>query len=118
MNFREWVLAEAARIKSDGCTLVSEWHQDCCLVHDLACYYGKDPQNAFAIFKASGQTRWDSAKKFPRRKADYGFLECNEKKSGKNPVSWGRSFVRFFGVRAGALLGFGKVRTPSFEEKR
>lgn len=117
MNFREWVLDQTRRINSDGCTLVSEWHHECCLWHDLACFYGKDPHSAYNIFRVSGETRWDKAKRMPRRKADYGFLDCNAKKSGKSPLGLVRSILRFVGVRAGAVLGFGTMRVPSFEEK-
>jgi len=102
-----WVAAEAARIGSDGCTCVSEWHQPCCLEHDLACHFGREPFSAYLASLAGSASPWLEAKDMPRRKADEMFGECNFKASGKNPGGWFRSGIRFLGVRLGALLGIG-----------
>lgn len=101
-----WVAKEAARIGSDGCTCVSEWHHPCCLEHDLACHFGKDPFEAYLLSLAGSANPWLGAKWMPRRKADIMFGECNFQASGTIEGKF-RSLVRYLGVRLGALLGFG-----------
>lgn len=93
-SFNEWVKLEAQKIGSDGCSVVSEWQHQCCLEHDLACHYGKDPEVAFA----SG---WENAPKMSRKEADKRFWRCNRQGTGV----WGkfRADLRYLGVRIGAL---------------
>lgn len=116
LNYSDWVRLEAARIKADGCTGVSEWNHECCLEHDLACHYGRDPRSAYLLYKVqTGRPRsnpWVDAKRLGRRRADYAFLRCNEGKA-RSPVGGLRAFVRFLGVRVGALLGVGVRKATS-----
>jgi hypothetical protein len=113
MTYEQWVAREAEDIKSDGCTGVSEWHHECCLEHDLACRWGKNPTDAFRLWEVEEYPLyWLKAEPMTRREADFMFLRCNERLSGKNPITHVRSFFRFVGVRIGALLGIG-VRKPS-----
>lgn len=102
-----WVRAEAARIGSDGCTGVSEWHQDCCLEHDLACEFGRDPFSAWQMSLAGSASPWLDASDMPRRTADRMFRSCNLDRSG-NPLTDFRSLVRYLGVRLGAWIGIGR----------
>ena len=94
----EWVKKEAAKINSDGCTAVSEWHQWCCFEHDLACHYGKDPRKAIIV-------GWDAAPNLSRREADKRFAACNFKMS-RNAWEYIRTGARYIGVRLGALWPF------------
>lgn len=43
-NEQYWqrVRDRAAALGSDGCTAVSEWNRDCCLLHDVMCRTGMD----------------------------------------------------------------------------
>jgi hypothetical protein len=93
LPYEEWVKVEAAKIKSDGCTFVSELYHWCCLQHDLCYYYGRDPFQAYRV-------GWQASAKIDREWADKLFLACNIKKSklGRfSPEAW----VRYAGVRAG-----------------
>ena len=46
-GYWKWVKFEADWIKSDGCTKSFEAAHKCCLEHDLAFHYGRDPRHAF-----------------------------------------------------------------------
>lgn len=97
-----WIAEEAKAMKSDGCTAATDWHVECCWEHDLACEYGRDPEDAYRIHLAGGANVWAYAAKLSRRKADKRFKSCNMKRSG--PVGDVRSFFRYLGVRIGAFL--------------
>ena len=95
----DWIKAEALRTHSDGCTGVSEWHHECCLEHDLACLFGKNPLSAFEV-------GWDLAAEMSRSQADKMFAGCNfDHSSGGG--GYLRSLIRYWGVRAGAMIGIG-----------
>lgn len=117
--YRAWVRVEARKIGSDGCTAVSEWHQDCCLEHDLACYFGRDPRLAFQLAVKGFQDPWAMAPVLSRRDADKRFAGCNvsstweEYQNDKGFLQtfkmvgkMARSGVRYVGVRLGALWPF------------
>ena len=57
-QYRAWLIIEGTLIKADGCSHAFEWAHCCCLEHDLAYYYGRDPQHAFQI---GGPTQWQLA---------------------------------------------------------
>lgn len=101
-RYWDWVRAEAAAIKSDGCSKVSEWHRECCLEHDLGYYYGRDPREAF-------RSDWASAPKIERGEVDRRFLDCMQERS---PLRDGspRAAVRWLGVRVGAWLAWRRHR--------
>jgi hypothetical protein len=90
-----WIREEAARIKSDGCTLVSQLKQDCCFEHDLAYYYGKDPLDAFYV-------GWPAARKITKAEADKEFAAC----CGKPISLW-----RYPGVTIGGWFSWIKNRS-------
>lgn len=98
MTYEEWVIKHAKRINSDGCTAVSEWNHWCCLEHDLACHYGKDPREAYKV-------GWKDAPPLSRAEADKRFWKCNREAS---PTLWGklRADIRYLGVRLGAVTFF------------
>lgn len=83
----EWLKEEAAKINSDGCTCVTEWHQACCFEHDLSWSYGRDPMVAFTA-------GWSAAPVLSCWAANWRFKRCN----GSSLRSW----VRFLGVTVGA----------------
>ena len=77
----------AASLGSDGCTGVSEWHHECCLLHDVLYRDGRD---------LDGQP-------VTRSQADRMYWRCmtDRAKWGKwNP----RAAVRFLGVSLFRLL--------------
>lgn len=110
LNYWQFIEREAARAKADGCTGVSEWHRECCLEHDLACRYGRNPRSAYALYCGHHEHFWLLAEPITRYQADVAFGECNWEWS---PTRAGkiRSVVRYIGVRVGALLGIG-TRKP------
>lgn len=106
--YKRWVESEAQKIGSDGCTLVSEWHQWCCFEHDLGCHYLKDAKKAFEIYlKTSSQglgvDPWALAPEMSRRQVDKRFAECNLA-SAKGLKDKLRAGVRYIGVRIGAWI--------------
>lgn len=68
--YREWVRAEAAKVKSDGCSHALEVARDCCLEHDLGYYYGRDPRSAIKV-------GWELAERVDRSFVDHRFRDCN-----------------------------------------
>ena len=110
----EWVKDEARKIKSDGCTGVSNWNRPCCEQHDLACRYQKDPRSAHEYYFVDPSCNyWTCAKRMSRRQADYQFASCNLEWNTPGKVGKVRGVLRFLGVRAGTLLGIGK-REPTW----
>jgi hypothetical protein len=92
--YQAWVEKEAVRIKSDGCTGVTQMFRECCLEHDLAYRHHRDPRTAFLH-------GWYEANLMTREQADKRFRLCMQKRSwfgAYSPVSW----IRWMGVR---LLG-------------
>lgn len=121
LTYDQFILREAARIQADGCTGVSEWNHECCLEHDLACRYGRDPRSAYLNYRADETSNpWLYAKRMSRRRADFAFLHCNRCASERKHdgprefLAKLRSWGRFLGVRIGALLGIG-VREASHD---
>jgi hypothetical protein len=96
----DWVRIEAARINSDGCTLVSECFHDCCLQHDLAYKWGKDPYAAYKLYCAGMLNYWEKAPAITRAQADADFRLCIQRKSPLGVWSV-MSWVRWIGVRVG-----------------
>lgn len=101
-----WIRLEAAKVHSDGCTGVSEWHQECCFEHDLGCLYSRDPKEAFRLFQAGNLEPWVFAEEISRSEVDKRFALCNFTLSSGG---WGytRALVRYWGSRIGSFLGIG-----------
>lgn len=89
-EYKAWLRAEAEKVNSDGCTLVSEWNQICCFEHDLATRKHKNPQQAFE------RGSWEAADDMTWPQADKAFWRCN--RAGKG--IWGRlrADLRWLGV--------------------
>ncbi len=81
------VRARAEALGSDGCTLVNEWNQDCCLLHDIMVRTEQDMDG----------------NPVTRAEADMLFWECNRQRAFLR-LSWldPRSWARFVGVELGA----------------
>ena len=96
-----WIRKEAAKIKSDGCSGVPDFHLDCCLQHDLSYVYGKCPRSAYHHYCDDVGLYWEVADSISKREADATFRKCNQALSpfGKlSPMSWWRwAGVRIFG---------------------
>ena len=83
-----WVRWAARRLKSDGCTGVSELYHECCLQHDLAYRTGNDPQQLYCHTVAP----------ISRAEADAQFRRSMQQRSKLrvlSPVAFGR----WLGVR-------------------
>ena len=84
-TYWERVRQRAAELGSDGCTLVTELYQDCCLEHDIAYRTGRD---------LDGHP-------ITRAQADQRFRQCIQARSplGRfSPLAWWRwAGVRLFG---------------------
>lgn len=99
MSYTDFIEREAAALRSDGCTLVSELFHWCCSEHDVAYRRKKDPRGAYFYWAKGCVNYWDLAKPISRREADRRFRECMQEKShlGKgSPIAW----LRWIGVRA------------------
>lgn len=106
-RYYQWCQAEAYKIGSDGCTLVSEWNQPCCYEHDLGCHYLRDPRKAFEFYLYGLKDYWAISPQISRREADKRFATCNLSRSSvKRPWEFARSVVRFVGVRLGSFWPF------------
>lgn len=109
MTYHEWVEAEAITAKSDKCTFSLDWNVLCCLEHDLSCLYGKDPRDAYRLWKLRATDYWLRACYHARRDADKRFWKCNREmvKSNHNGIKkWFgllRTDFRYVGVRIGAI---------------
>ena len=110
ITYKEWVEAEARKINSDKCTLSLDWNVWCCLRHDLSCYYGKDPLDAYLLWRNGELDCWAKADKQPRREADKQFWQCNREMVKGQGVNWFkkrwgllRTDFRYLGVRVGEL---------------
>lgn len=115
MTYEIFIRAEARLVRADGCTGVSEWNHDCCLEHDLACFYGRDPRSAYAVYSVNASVNpWMYANTMSRRQADYAFLRCNRCRTKGDLLGRSRAWVRFLGVRLGAMVGIG-VREASHD---
>ena len=98
ISYWAWVRAEAAIIGSDGCTLVSELYRKCCLQHDIAYYYAKDPTDAYQNYINGQKDYWENATNFSKEQADAQFRECMRQISvlnGASPIA----FIRWLGVK-------------------
>ena len=101
-GYEEWVKYEASVIKSDGCSKVTDIHKFCCLEHDLAYYYGRNPKHAFVV-------GWDKAQKVTRGDADTAFRRCNQYFSEFKLYS-PMALWRWVGVRVGGWNAWNKHR--------
>jgi hypothetical protein len=102
LSYEEWIKEEALKIKSDGCSKVPDFNKICCLEHDLAYHYGKDPKDAY-------HEGWEKAQKVKRGYPDAEFRRCNQEKSklkiGSPLAAW-----RWVGVRLGGWNAWRKHR--------
>lgn len=101
LSYYAWVRAEAAAIGSDGCTVVSEIYGWCCLQHDIAYYYAKDPVDAYQCYISGQAEYWKNAAPITRDQADAQFRDCMKAKSvlnGASPIA----HIRWVGI---VLLG-------------
>ena len=89
--YQRWVEAEAKKVNSDGCTVVSELFHICCLEHDLGYRHGRCPRSAFVV-------GWDRARTIDRAEVDRRFRDCIRAHSALGRFS-PIAYVRWLGVR-------------------
>mgnify|MGYP001579824009 FL=1 len=105
----EFVREEAAKIGSDGCSVVSELFHDACLQHDLAYWYAKDPKSAYAEMLLGIEDCWVEADPITRKEADAQFKQAIRAKSAFGKWSF-IALVRWAGVRLGGRWAWRKHR--------
>jgi hypothetical protein len=106
-SYSGWVKSEALWIDADGCSgPAAGFRVICCLEHDLAYYYGRDPRAAYRGWRdgVSFALVWAVAPPIDREEVDRRFRTClqNEAATGKySPMAWWRwAAVRIGGSRA------------------
>jgi hypothetical protein len=95
----DWIKVEALKINSDGCSRVIDFRKECCYLHDLAYYYGRDPKDAYKRYLLD-EDYWAKADRISRKQADQCIKQCYHDKSpfnGLSPFVW----TRYIGVRLG-----------------
>ena len=105
----DWIKVEAKRINSDGCSKVVDFRRECCYLHDLAYYYGRDPKDAYKRYLMNDGQCWANADKINRGYADGLIKQCYHDKSpinGASPLVW----TRWLGTRAGGWWAWRKHR--------
>lgn len=96
MTYYDWLREQAQLIHADGCSGVTNIDAICCLEHDLAFYYGKDPAHAYHF--ARTQDPWWWARPITFEDANTHFRACcfRESRLGYlNLMGW----WRYWGVR-------------------
>lgn len=91
LEYWGWVKNEAAKIKADGCSRVTQARQECCFEHDLSYYYGRDPRDAYRLYKEKCVDCWAQARHISKFETEERFWDCNAQ----------RSRVRWFSPMAG-----------------
>ena len=105
----DWIKAEALAIKSDGCTKVIDFRRECCHLHDLAYWYGRDPKDAYRLYLNDEPKYWADAGTINRGQADAMIKQCYHDKSvvnGFSPFVW----TRWIGTRLGGWVAWRKYR--------
>lgn len=85
-------------MNSDGCTVVNEWHQMCCLEHDV--HYRTGRRHMVKIVSWDGPDpvyALVEAERISRRWADRRFRDCMEVQGGR--LNDMRAWARWAGVR-------------------
>lgn len=99
-----WLRIEAAKIKSDGCSGVPDFHLDCCLQHDASYWYAKCPVSAYTYYLEDSPNPWEQATNIFESDADARFRRCIQQDSpfGRySPMSWWRwAALKMFGKKA------------------
>jgi hypothetical protein len=70
-DYRDWLRREALKIESDGCSHALEVRRDHCLEHDLSYHYGRDPQDAYRLWKLGHSSPWTDAISVGKVTADW-----------------------------------------------
>jgi hypothetical protein len=86
VTYWDWVVQEARKVRTDGCSHVADVHVECCYEHDLAYRTGRCPRSAFNV-------GWANAIGITKESADARFRSCIQRRSilGKwSPMSWWR----------------------------
>jgi hypothetical protein len=111
-SYADFVKSEALWIDADGCSgPAAGFRVICCLEHDLAYYYGRDPRAAYRGWRdgVSFALVWTVAPPIDREEVDRRFRTClqNEASLGKySPMAW----WRWAGVRIGGSRAWNKHR--------
>ena len=87
----------------DGCTAVPDWCLDCCLIHDLMCYYDAHYDRAYAdrmfrdcmLMKAKHEAEWTS-KAYTWIVSWLYYLGVRGYYRGR---TWSRSLISYLGFR-------------------
>lgn len=103
LTYKKWIEQEAAFIRADGCTGITNHDGICCLIHDLEYHYAKDSVSAYGHYINGIRDYWAQAKSADRKFIDNAFIRCNHRESWLgylNPFAWWRRLVKIGGQRA------------------
>lgn len=95
-----WVESEAALVKTDGCSKVSGAFRRCCLQHDLAYRYARDPVDAYRRYVDGDPAYWFNAERTTRATADADLRRCMQSQSKAgfwSPLA----LIRWLGLKVG-----------------
>jgi len=113
LAYWDWVKVECRKIKSDGCSKVTQAFKFACEEHDLSYYYARDPRDAYKWYLASALDPWKLAKPITRGQAD-GLMADRQQAAG--PVGWLFSTWRWAGLRIGGWLAWRNHRNREKKE--
>lgn len=97
-NFLTWIHAEASEIDSDGCTGVTGLQRECCEIHDVEFWYGKDARDAYRKFREGVQDYWAQAKPITFAEANANKRRCMQARSTLGMYS-PHAILRWLGLK-------------------
>lgn len=77
----DFVLHEAALIRTDGCSHVTGAFSRQCRAHDLAYYYARDPGDAYRRYLTESAAYWREARPVTQAEADAAFRRWMQSES-------------------------------------
>lgn len=100
----DWVNAECALIKSDGCSKSLELYHQACQQHDLCYFYAKSPHSAYTRYLEGEIDPWEHAEAITKGASDAMFrreMQAHSRFGRFSPMSWWRFVgLKIFGGHA------------------
>jgi len=115
LGYWAWVKTECRKIKSDGCSKVTQAFKFACEEHDLCYYYAKDPRVAYALYCKGSLDYWVEADDISRAEADSLMAERQRE---KGLIGWLFSTWRYAGLRIGGWKAWRDHRRREEREAR
>jgi hypothetical protein len=96
--YLDWLRSEATLIDTDGCSNVTGFNVVCCLEHDCAFHYGRDPRDAYRKHLDGSFHPWVDAAPITFNETNRRFKRCHQAYSKFGQYS-PFAFWRFLGVQ-------------------